>query len=65
MRARRPESLRTVLRIVESAGRTELVADALPALAEAGVDEVIVDLSWEADDPADQLAALSAATASA
>ena len=43
----------------------ELVADALPALAEAGVDEVIVDLSWENDDQVGQVAALSAATVGA
>jgi probable F420-dependent oxidoreductase len=58
---RRPENLRTVLRIVESAARPDLVADALPSLAQAGVDEVIVDLAWEADDQAEQVAALSAA----
>jgi probable F420-dependent oxidoreductase len=62
---RRPESLRTVLRIVGSAGRLDVVADALPSLAEAGVDEVIVDLVWEDDDQVDQIAVLSAATASA
>ncbi|HEY2654248.1 MAG TPA: TIGR03619 family F420-dependent LLM class oxidoreductase [Solirubrobacteraceae bacterium] len=59
---RQPESLRTVLRIIGSAGRTQLVADALPALAEAGVDEVVVDLSWENDDQVGQVATLSAAT---
>jgi probable F420-dependent oxidoreductase len=56
-------SITTVLRIVESAGRPEAVADALPLLAEAGVDEVIVDLTWEADDQADQLAVLRAGAA--
>ena len=54
------EGMRTVLRIVDSAGRAEAVAAALPALARAGVDEVIVDLSWERDDQAEQLAALRA-----
>jgi probable F420-dependent oxidoreductase len=58
---RRPESLRTVLRIVESATRLDLVADALPSLSQAGVDEVIVDLAWEDNDQAEQVAALSAA----
>ena len=62
---RRPERLRTVLRIVESAGRADLVADALPSLAQAGVDEVIVDLDWTNDDQVEQVAALSAATTSA
>jgi probable F420-dependent oxidoreductase len=49
---------RIVLRIVESAGRLELVAKALPSLAAAGVSEVIVDLTWDADDQADQIALL-------
>jgi probable F420-dependent oxidoreductase len=61
---RRPESLRTVLRIVESAARLDLIADALPSLAQAGVDEVIVDLAWEDDDQAEQVGALSAASVS-
>lgn len=52
--------IRTVLRIIESAGRAEMVAKALPMLAEAGVDEVIVDLSWKADDQAEQLEVLRA-----
>lgn len=65
-RAGRPESsIRTVLRIIESAGRAEVVAEALPALARAGVDEVIVDLSWEADDQFEQLSALRAGAAAA
>ena len=50
--------LRTVLRIVESTGRLDTVAAALPSLEEAGVDEVIVDVSWDADDQAEQLSAL-------
>jgi probable F420-dependent oxidoreductase len=59
------ERITTVLRIVESAGRPEIVAAALPLLAEAGVDEVIVDLTWEAEDQADQLAVLRAGAAAA
>ena len=59
------ERITTVLRIVESAGRPEIVAEALPLLAEAGVDEVIVDLTWEAEDQADQLAVLRAGAAAA
>jgi probable F420-dependent oxidoreductase len=47
---RDPEALRTVLRIVESAGRAEEVARALPGLEDAGVDEVIVDVDWDAPD---------------
>lgn len=41
---RDPNQLRVVLRIVESAGRAEVVADALGALTKAGVDEIIVDV---------------------
>lgn len=54
--------LRTVLRIVESTGRLDMVAAALPSLAAAGVDEVIVDVSWDGDDQAEQLAVLREAT---
>jgi probable F420-dependent oxidoreductase len=57
---RDPATLRTVLRIVESAGRPDAVAEALPALAQAGVDEVIVDLTWDAEDQAEQLSVLRA-----
>jgi len=39
---------RVVLRIVESLGRPDVVAAQLPALAGAGVDEVIVDVPVEA-----------------
>lgn len=43
---------RIALRIVESAGRSDEVARHLPALARAGVDEVIVDLDWDGGDHA-------------
>ena len=42
---RDPDDARVVLRIVDSAGRAEEIAAALPALAAAGVDEIIVDVS--------------------
>jgi hypothetical protein len=42
-----------VLRIVDSAGRSDEVARRLPALEAAGVDEVIVDLDWDGDPAAD------------
>jgi len=42
-----------VLRIVDSAGRSDEVARRLPALEAAGVDEVIVDLDWDGDPTAD------------
>ena len=53
-------AIRAVLRIIESAGRAEMVAKALPMLAEAGIDEVIVDLTWDADDQAEQIEVLRA-----
>lgn len=43
-----PDERRVVLRIIDSAHRAEEVAAALPALAEAGVDEIIVDVDWDA-----------------
>ena len=54
---RDPAELRVVLRIVETAGRSDEVARQLPALAAAGVDEVIVDVDWAAGDPARRLRA--------
>ncbi len=45
---RDPAALRAVLRIVDSAQRPEQVAAALPALAAAGVTEIIVDTDWSA-----------------
>jgi probable F420-dependent oxidoreductase len=55
-----PDSRRVVMRIIESAGRAETVAQALPALADAGVDEVIVDVDWDAaDGPAEAFGVLA------
>ena len=50
---RDPARLRVVLRIVDSAGRSDEVARRLPTLEAAGVDEVIVDLDWDGDPAAD------------
>jgi probable F420-dependent oxidoreductase len=47
---RDPSGLRVVLRMIDSAGRSEEVGRALPELARAGVDEVIVDVDWDAPD---------------
>ena len=58
---RDPAELQVVLRMVDSAGRADEVAAAIPALAEAGVDEIIVNVDWEADARA-QFTAMSAAT---
>ena len=42
--------LRVVLRLVESAGVPELVADSFESLAAVGVTDVIIDVDWAADD---------------
>jgi probable F420-dependent oxidoreductase len=55
--------LRIVLRIVETAGRSEDVAARLPELVAAGVDEIVVDTRWEPGEPAAAAAALHAAAA--
>jgi len=41
--------LRVVLRIIGSAGNTDVVAAAVPGLVAAGVDEIVVDTDWEAE----------------
>jgi probable F420-dependent oxidoreductase len=49
-----------VVRIIDSADRIEKVAAALPALAEAGADEIVVDVDWDrADGPEYAFASLS------
>lgn len=52
-----------VLRVVEAVGRGAELASRLGELAEAGVDEVIVDVDWSGGDPAAQLDALKSAAA--
>jgi probable F420-dependent oxidoreductase len=47
---RDPGLMRTVLRIIDSAGRSDELAPVLPALEQAGVDEIVVDVDWEAGD---------------
>jgi alkanesulfonate monooxygenase SsuD/methylene tetrahydromethanopterin reductase-like flavin-dependent oxidoreductase (luciferase family) len=54
---------RIVLRIVESAGSLELVGEALGSLSAAGVSEVIIDLTWDSEDQAEQIALLRTAAA--
>ena len=51
--ARDPAALWTTLRIIDSATRADVVADALPSLVGAGVDEVVVDVDWAARGAAD------------
>jgi probable F420-dependent oxidoreductase len=57
------ERLRVVLRIVEAAGRSDELAAHLPALAAAGVDEIIVDVPWDGTDPAATAGVLREASA--
>jgi probable F420-dependent oxidoreductase len=51
---RDPDHTRVVLRLVESAGRAEEIASVLPALANAGVEEIVVNVDWEDEDAAGQ-----------
>jgi probable F420-dependent oxidoreductase len=55
--------LEVVLRLVDSTGRSDEVAEHLPALAHAGVDEVIVDAALSGGDPAADYERMSAAVA--
>jgi probable F420-dependent oxidoreductase len=52
---RDPAALEVVLRLVDSAGRADEVARALPVLAAAGVGEIVVNVDWEAGDAAAEL----------
>jgi probable F420-dependent oxidoreductase len=56
---RDPGMCDVVLRIVDSAGRADKVAAAIPTLAEAGVNEIIVNVDWDRD-PAEQYARMAA-----
>jgi probable F420-dependent oxidoreductase len=51
---RDPDHSRVVLRLVESAGRAEEIASVVPALVNAGVDEIVVNVDWEDEDAAGQ-----------
>ena len=55
---RDPAALQVVLRIVESAGRSDELALRLPELEAVGVDEIIVDVSLEHGEAADVCARL-------
>jgi alkanesulfonate monooxygenase SsuD/methylene tetrahydromethanopterin reductase-like flavin-dependent oxidoreductase (luciferase family) len=54
---RDPAQLRAVVRLVESARAPELVAESIPALADVGVTDVIVDVDWATDGGAERTAA--------
>lgn len=57
---RDPAGLQVVLRLVDSAGRADEIAAALPALARAGVDEIVVNVDWARDDAAEAYARMRA-----
>ena len=57
---RDPRELQVVLRLVDSAGRADEVAAALPALAGAGVDEIVVNVDWARGDAAEAYARMRA-----
>lgn len=57
---RDPTAHQVVLRLVDSAGRADDVAASLPALAEAGVDEIVVNVDWAAGDAAEAYARITA-----
>ena len=57
---RDPAGLQVVLRLVDSAGRADEVAAALPALALAGVDEIVVNVDWARGDAAEAYARMRA-----
>ena len=56
---RDPHELRVLLQVTESQGRGDLLGPRLGALADAGVDDVLVDVGWDdPEQPARELAAL-------
>ena len=55
--------MRVVLQITGSAGRADDIAGRISALAEAGVDDIIVDVEW--DHPAKPKQACSVLRAAA
>ncbi|MBA3348304.1 MAG: TIGR03619 family F420-dependent LLM class oxidoreductase [Actinobacteria bacterium] len=57
---RDPATLEVVLRLVDSAGRADEIAAALPALTAAGVHEIVVNVDWEAENAAAELARMRA-----
>jgi probable F420-dependent oxidoreductase len=56
------ETLQIVLRIIDTAGRSDELAPRLPELERAGVDEVIVDVAWDSGEPAVDYGRLADAT---
>jgi probable F420-dependent oxidoreductase len=62
---RDPADLRVVLRVIESAGRADTVAAAVPSLVAAGVTEIIVDTEWDDGGDAESVHATLSAAAQA
>lgn len=56
-------SLWITLRLVDSVAHRERVAEQLPSLRDAGVDEIIVDIDWSARDSASETFGLMATAA--
>lgn len=54
---RTPEDMRVTLRIIESVGRADDIARAVPDLLAAGVHEIIVDADWSGDGDAESVMA--------
>ena len=50
-----PGALMHVLRIVDSADRTDELARQVPAIAAAGIEAVIVDVDWESGEIVGQM----------
>jgi probable F420-dependent oxidoreductase len=55
---RDPIDLRVVVRLVESAGVPELVAERIDSLAESGVTDIIIDVDWTAEDGPERAASV-------
>jgi probable F420-dependent oxidoreductase len=62
---RDPAQMRTVVRVIDAAGRSAELARVLPALEQAGVDEIVVDVDWEAGDAGAAYAVLAGSRRSA
>ncbi len=55
---RNPDKCRVVLRINQSADRTDTVAENLDALNAVGVDDIIVDIDWSTSDGPKKVASI-------
>ena len=53
-----PDELRVVLRINQSADKTDVVAENLDALSAVGVNDIVVDVDWSTTDGPERVASL-------